>query len=742
MSMTQDGSDFLRSEAEAQLARAPTAKFHARSPEKLLHELRVHQIELEMQNEELRKSHVSLEESRDRYVDLFEFAPVSYITIGREAMISEINMTGCALLGGERAKLINRCLSKFVAPPDRGRWHRLFMKMIERADFEKQSFDLGMVRADGSIFYAHLDCLRREMVDAHPILRIALADITELKLAEAKLRIAATVFESQEGMVVADANGLIVSVNIAFTNITGYSPEEVIGKNPNILSSGRHDAAFYAAMWMSIKRNGFWEGEIWNKRKNGEVYPEHLIITAVKDQDGTVTNYVGTLTDITMSRNAADEIQLLAFYDPLTRLPNRRLLVDRLTLALASSKRSGTEGALLFLDLDNFKTINDTLGHDFGDQLLQHAAQRIESCVREGDTVARLGGDEFVVMLEGLSKHSLEAATQTEAVGTKILAALGQPYQLASNEYRTTASIGATLFSNHQSGIDELFKQADIAMYQSKNAGRNTLRFFDLQMQASINARVVLENQLHIAIEHQQFQLYYQIQVDSSRRPLGAEALIRWLHPELGLVSPAQFIPLTEETGLILPIGKWVLETACAQLKAWQKNKHTRKLTLSVNVSAKQFHEAVFVDQVQAAVQLYSINPARLKLEPTESILLENIEATIETMNALKTIGVRFALDDFGTGFSSLQYLKKLPLNQLKIDQSFVRDLVFDSNDQAIVRTIIAMAQSLNLEVIAEGVETEEQQQILQRDGCNHYQGYLFGKPVPIEEFEALLKKH
>jgi EAL domain-containing protein (putative c-di-GMP-specific phosphodiesterase class I) len=354
--------------------------------------------------------------------------------------------------------------------------------------------------------------------------------------------------------------------------------------------------------------------------------------------------------------------------------------------------------------------------------------------------VARFGGDEFVVMLENLSEQPLDAASNTEHVGTKILDALNQPYDLNSYHYNITSSVGAILFIGHQTGTDELFKQADIAMYQAKKGGRNTLRFFDPQMQADINSQVALEREIGIAIDKRQFILYYQIQIDSSRRALGAEALIRWQHPERGLVSPGQFIPLAEETGLIVPIGKWVLETACAQLKAWQGNTLTKELTLSVNVSAKQFHQANFVRDVQEAVQNHSVNPYLLKLEPTESILQKNIEETIQTMNELKAIGVRFALDDFGTGFSSLQYLKKLPLNQLKIDQSFVRDLVFDSNDQAIVRTIIAMAQSLNLEVIAEGVETEQQQLILRGNGCNHYQGYLFGQPMPIEEFEASLK--
>lgn len=434
-----------------------------------------------------------------------------------------------------------------------------------------------------------------------------------------------------------------------------------------------------------------------------------------------------------------DEIKHQAFYDPLTGLPNRRLLVDRFHQAFASSARSGREGALLFIDLDNFKDINNTLGHDIGDLLLQQAAQRLESCMREGDTLARIGGDEFGVMLEDLSKQPIEAAIQAKAVGEKILAALNQPYQLAMHKYRSTASIGATLFSDHGKTAEELLKRADIAMSQAKKAGRNTLSFFNQKMQDIINTRTTLEGELRKALENHQFHLYYQIQVDSSHRPLGAEALIRWMHPENGLVSPTQFIPLAEETGLILPIGQWVLETVCAQLKVWEQNALTRDLVLAVNVSAKQFHQADFVAQVQALVQRHAINPALLKLELTEGMLLENIEGTITTMNSLHEIGVLFSLDDFGTGYSSLQYLKRLPLDQLKIDQSFVHDLASNSSDKAIVRAITAMAQSLDLDVIAEGVETEAQQQLLLGKGCTHYQGYLFGKPMPIEQFELLL---
>ena len=437
----------------------------------------------------------------------------------------------------------------------------------------------------------------------------------------------------------------------------------------------------------------------------------------------------------------ATELNNLAFYDTLTGLPNRRLLLDRLQHAFASSERSGRDGVLMFIDLDKFKDLNDTLGHDFGDLLLQQTAQRLASCTRENDTVARLGGDEFVIMLGDLSEQPIEAAIQAKAVGDKILAALNRPYMLALHEYHSTASIGAALFKDHGKSAEELLKRADIAMYQAKKAGRNTLRFFNPKMQEVINARISLEGDLRRALESPQFELYYQIQVDSLHRPFGVEALIRWKHPGRGLVCPAQFIPLAEESGLIVPIGQWALETACTRLKLWQEDALTRDLVLAVNISAVQFHQADFVAQMQSLVQRYAIDPTRLKLEITESLLLKNIENAIATMSALQEIGIHFSLDDFGTGYSSLQYLKRLPISQLKIDQSFIRDIATDSSDKAIVCAIIAMAQSLNLDVIAEGVETEEQRQFLLDRSCTHYQGYLFSEPIPVEQFEALLRQ-
>ena len=555
------------------------------------------------------------------------------------------------------------------------------------------------------------------------------------------LRIAATAFESQESLMITDSDGVILRVNQAFTESTGYTPEEAVGKTPRLLKSGRHDTGFYRMMWETLLRTGKWQGEIWDRRKNGEIYPKLLTITAVKGNNGLVTHYVGSHIDITERKMAEEKIQHLAFYDPLTGLPNRRLLFDRLQQALASSARVGREGALLFIDLDNFKNLNDTLGHLIGDMLLLQVAQRLSSCVREGDTVARLGGDEFVVMLVDLSGQPIEAAAQTEAIGEKILTSLCKPYQLDIHEHLSTASIGATLFNDHQSSVDELMKQADIAMYQAKKAGRNALRFFDPQMQVSIAARVKLEDELHRALERQEFQLYYQPQVDNSLRSLGAEALIRWIHPERGLVHPLEFISLAEETGLILPIGQWVLETACAQINEWQQNALTRNLVLSVNVSVKQFRQVNFVALVQAAVQHHAINPKLLQLELTESLLLENIEDTIAVMNALSEIGVRFSMDDFGTGYSSLQYLRQLPLDELKIPINFIQDIATNINDESIVRTIIAMARSMDMDIIAEGVETEQQRQLLLKIGCTRHQGFLFSKPVPIKQFEELLKQ-
>lgn len=566
-------------------------------------------------------------------------------------------------------------------------------------------------------------------------------DITDIRLAEQELRIAAIAIESQEGVMITDANKRIVRVNRAFTRLTGYSAEEVIGKTPTILKSGRHNKDFYQTMWEKLIPEKCWQGEVWDRRKNGEIYPKWLTISAVTDPAGQVTHYVGAFTDLSEHKDAQAAIHRLAFYDPLTDLPNRRLLNDHLELAMTVSAHNRHYAAIMMIDLDNFKAINDTKGHGIGDQLLVEVAQRLKACVRQGDTLARLGGDEFVIMLENLNTEEDKAAMQARGVGEKVLKAINQPYLLGGHKHQSSASVGISLFTNHDASSEEILKRADAAMYQAKNAGRNTMRFFNPDMQASLESRMTLESELHQALPQNQLQLYYQIQVDNMRRVFGAEVLLRWEHPQQGLVSPAEFIPLAEESGLILPIGEWVLRTACMQLKEWANDPLTKDLQLAVNVSPRQFRHPDFVNQLCKILVQTGANATRLKLELTESLILHNVTETIEKMETLKLLGIRFSMDDFGTGYSSLSYLKKLPLNQLKIDQSFVRDIITDPSDAVIVQTIIGMANNLGLNVIAEGVETEEQRACLERQGCLAYQGYLFGKPVPLKEFKQLIGK-
>ena len=447
--------------------------------------------------------------------------------------------------------------------------------------------------------------------------------------------------------------------------------------------------------------------------------------------DGSVYALCGISTDISKHKRAEEAIHQLAFYDPLTQLPNRRLLMDRLRQALAAHVRDQECGALLFIDVDNFKDLNDTLGHPVGDQLLCQIAQRLAACTRAQDTLARQGGDEFVVMLQALSPDLTQAVQHTRLVAGKILNALAEPYLLDSHQYQTSVSIGITLFSSQDVGRDELLKQADLAMYQAKADGRNTIRFFNPQMQALVNARTALEADLHHALAATQFVLHYQAQMNSAGQQLGVEALVRWQHPQRGLVSPAEFIPIAETSGLILPLGRWILAQACRQWVAWSTDPAKAHYSMAVNVSARQFRQPDFVQQVQSALQETGANPHRLELELTESQLLDNIDSVIAKMGALKALGVRFSLDDFGTGYSSLNVLKKLPLDQLKIDQSFVRDMLSDPQDASIIRTIVTLGDSLGLQVIAEGVETAELRNALLRLGCTHFQGYLFGRPAP-----------
>lgn len=734
---TAQDPQLLRRTAEARASGAAVMESAAPPPEELLHELRVHKIELEMQNETLRHTQMALEESRDRYVDLYDFAPAGYLTLTDKAFIAEINLTGAALLGEQRNRLLRRRFARFVSTEDGDRWHRDFLRVARHG--ENLSSEVVLRRDDGSRFHAKLVCQRVAKPGAKPVVRIALTDITERKRVEDELRIAAIAFELRAGMMVTDSRGVILRVNRAFTDLTGYTAEEVVGKTPELLRSERHDELFYQQMWQTLLANRHWQGVIWARHKGGKVYAEWLSMSAVCAQDGSTTHYVGVFSEITQNSEAEAEIHRLAYYDSLTHLPNRRLLQDRLGQALAASIRNGRCGAILFLDLDNFKMLNDMYGHDAGDLLLVELAQRLLGCVRAGDSVARLGGDEFVLLLEDLSGEPEEAAVQAKQVGDKVQESVARPFLLKGHEYQCTNSMGIRLFRDNDATVEELLRHADLALYESKNAGRNTLRFFDPVMQLMQDKRNALVNDMRKACQRKQLRLYYQPVIDNTRGIVGAEALLRWLHHDRGLVEPGEFIHLAEETGLIQTIGHWVLVAACVQIKAWEGNAATHELKLSINVSARQFRQPNFVAEVRQALKQTGADPTRLKIELTESLVLNDIADTLKKMLALESLGIGCALDDFGTGFSSLSYLARLPLAEIKIDKAFVTNLPGSRNDAIITETVIAMARNLGLNVVAEGVETEEQREFLDRHGSHAYQGYLFSRPLPLEEFEQLL---
>jgi diguanylate cyclase (GGDEF)-like protein/PAS domain S-box-containing protein len=557
----------------------------------------------------------------------------------------------------------------------------------------------------------------------------------------AELRIAAAAFNAQEGMIVTDTRGVILSANRAFVGLTGYTMKELVGQTPRLFRSHRRDAEFYQSMWNFVRTTGGWQGDMSLRTKSGEHCARWLTISAVKNEADEVINYIGSYYDISKLKHAEEKIRELAFFDQLTGLPNRVLLIDRVRQALNANTRNKSFGALLFIDLDNFKTLNDSLGHDVGDQLLKKVAQRLSRCVRTDDTVARFGGDEFVVLLANLGTQKAKAAAlQAEAIGEKILAAFTETFQLDPYEYPCTPSVGVTLFSPEDRNVDELLKRADLAMYDAKTAGRNGLRFFDPVMQTMISTRAALETDLREDLKKERLLLHYQPQVDHEGRLLGAEALARWPHAQRGMVSPSEFIPVAESAGLILPLGALMMKIACRQLARWSADPATEHLTVAINVSALQMRQKNFVEQVRVIIEQTGADPRRLKIELTESTLVSNVDDVIAKMNKLKAIGIGFSLDDFGTGYSSLSYLKRLPIDQLKIDRSFVKDVLVDPNDAAIAQMIIALSKSLGLSVIAEGVETEEQYAFLARHGQLNYQGYLFGRPLPPEDFETFAR--
>lgn len=562
-------------------------------------------------------------------------------------------------------------------------------------------------------------------------------DITEQKQAENRLRQSATVFENTaDGVIVTDLNSRITAVNKAFTEITGYSEAEALGNKTSFRRSERQDKTFYEQMWRSIKSNGRWQGEIWNRRKSGEIYPEWMTISVVRDNNGDVTNYVAVFSDITQVKHSQMQIDHMANHDPLTDLPNRTLLDDRLKQAIFRAARQSSEISILFIDLDRFKNVNDTLGHPIGDKLLQEVARRLQALLRHQDTVARLGGDEFIILIEELDRPEL-----AESVASKVIDAMSNPFHIDEKELFIGASIGISIYPEDGMDASTLIKHADAAMYRAKDEGRNTYQFYTRELTEHAAERLRLESALRRAMERNEFAVYYQPKIDlATGRLIGAEALIRWIHPEMGFISPEKFIPLAEENGQILAIGEWVLHESCRQLTQWLA-KYPVFQHIAVNLSGVQIQRGDIVSRVRHCLEHYGLEPGQLHLEITESMLMQYPELAAQVLTDLRDMGILLAVDDFGTGYSSLSYLKRFPIHTLKIDRSFVMDIPHDSNDTAITQAIIAMGKSLQLDIVAEGVETQEQQQFLLHAGCNIGQGYYFSKPVPAAEFEKLLQQ-
>ncbi|MEW6165742.1 MAG: EAL domain-containing protein [Pseudomonadota bacterium] len=664
------------------------------------------------------------ERAEGRYRVLFEQSRDGILTVdpGTQRFV-EFNTVAHEQLGYSRAEFAALGIADIEVvetPADTAR----HVEKIRRDGWD--SFETRHRRKDGSIRDVQV-VVQLLVVDERPMLHCTFRDITERKQTEGALHLYANIFRhSGQAIMVTDRDNRIVAANPAFTQLTGYALEELRGEDPRVLSSGRTPPETYQQLWAGLRESGFWQGELWDRRKNGEIYPKWAAISAIRDAQGELSHYIASFSDISARKAAEERIDFLAHHDALTGLPNRFSLDGRLGQMLLWARREGEQVAVMFIDLDRFKTINDTLGHHIGDLLLVEVAGRLKACVRESDIVARLGGDEFVVVLSGIA-----AGVDAAPVAEKILRSLGSPYSIEGHLLHSSPSIGIGTFPDDGADGIALMKAADTAMYHAKEQGRNNIQFFTASMNSAASERLFLERELRDALLAGRLELHYQPQVyAASGKVCGVEALARWQHPERGAIPPDKFIAVAEESGLIETLGRWVLDAACRQLAAWRAEGIVG-IRMAVNLSAHQLRSPALVDEVRAAMRRHGVGGGELEIEITETAAMDSPERAIEQLNGLRALGIQLAIDDFGTGYSSLAYLKRLPIDSLKLDRTFVRDIETDGNDAAISAATVALAHSLGLKVVAEGVETEAQQQFLKLHGCDMLQGYLFGRPEP-----------
>jgi diguanylate cyclase (GGDEF)-like protein/PAS domain S-box-containing protein len=702
----------------------------------LVHELGVHRAELEMQNEELVRIAKELEDKTDRYVDLYDFAPTGYLTLDETGKIIEANLTIASLLGRERQKLLGQTLTQFMVEEDADPFYLLSRQLFTNG--VAAIGNLRFVKADGSLIFVNINCLLAHE-NGKPLFRMAINDISRQVAVEEKLQLIAKVLENTlEGVIITDAQAHIITVNPAFTTITGYALDEVAGKNPSLLKSDRQGAEFYSGMWQSLKTSGHWEGEVWNRRKNEEIFPQWMSISAIKNEHGETTHYVGLFHDITTAKLNEARIHHIATHDALTDLPNRNLLWDRLDLMINQSHRDKKEIAVIFLDLDHFKAINDTHGHQIGDEVLILVARRLASCLRESDTVARMGGDEFVILLGNVAHR--------QAIGMlarKFLDAIIEPIWMHDLKFSLTTSMGISVFPADGLDSETLVKNADKAMYHAKEQGRNNFCFFTAEMDIEEKKHLALGTSLQSALSHNEFRLQYQPVADlHSGRIVEVEAFLRWQHPQMGPISPTTIIPLAEETGLIGPICNWVLRTGCEQSSAWQSIIRSKTpVKISLNIATYEYQRSDMVNTMRKILKNCGLPPEQVTLELTEDLLVKDPETSSRTLMGLNKLGVGLTIDDFGLGFSSLSFLHRFPVQTIKIDRLLIANMTHNARIEATVNTFIHFAHALGIKVAAEGVETEEQLQLLWAEGCDWIQGFYFSPPVETEEMTKLLQE-